>query len=256
MKNLSIVFLTSLVLIFACKKSGNNSVSNNFPGSAETKSQYDNTSFGVYKGVILGSTGTIVIKINNGDNIIKAYLSISGTKDTLSTTQQVVSGQAINNLALTGKISSFSFSAYANGDSVKITNLAITGHPGSIALVTHENSSQQVFCYEGSFTGTQSGNICFIQKGNPYASLTGEILTFFIAKTSDNVLLQGQGLYDRSDTIKYPHYFYSLSSSFEYISGHGKFSGANYDVFSGTWSSYIFPTATGYNGTFSCNRTY
>ena len=61
--------MVSLLVIYAtlfltCQKSAHNSETNNgndngLPTSAETKPQYDNTSFGVYKGVVIGSSGIL-----------------------------------------------------------------------------------------------------------------------------------------------------------------------------------------------------
>jgi len=68
------VYLSVLVVIlFACNKSDTDNNGNNvgLSTSPETKPQYNNTVFGVYKGVIIGSSGTIIFKINNGDNVVK-----------------------------------------------------------------------------------------------------------------------------------------------------------------------------------------
>lgn len=260
MKKLSYLFVAGLILLISCKKSGNDSTSNGFPQSAETKPQYDNTSLGVYKGVVVGSTGTIIIKINNGDNIVKAYLSITNSKDTLSTSQQVVLGQAITNLKFTGRISSFNLIAKSNGDSAEIANLTISGHPGATAIVIHENSNQQVFCYEGTFTGGRSGNICFMQTGKPYDNTTGQYLMRYLAKTSDNLILMGRGLYDMtSDTARNTHYFTGENVPpvpYVYFAGKGKFEGSSFDRFSGYWTSYTHPAGVAHRGDFSCSRTY
>jgi len=260
MKKSSYFFVTVLMLIVACKKSETKTASNNFPQSAETKPQYDNTSFGVYKAVIVGSTGTIIIKIKNGDNNIKAYLSITNSKDTLSTSQQVIAGQAITNLKFVGRISSFNLNADANGDNVEITALSIVGHPGAVAIAVHENSNQQVFCYEGTFTGERTGNICFIQTGKPYDK-PGDYLMKYLAKSSDNMILVGQGLYDNtSDTSSNTHYFTGGTltvppAPYLYFAGKGKFTGSNFSNFSGYWTSYNLSTG-GNRGNFSCVRTY
>ena len=40
--------------------------------SKETTAEFDNSNYGLYKGVIVGSSGTIKIEVNNGSGIIKA----------------------------------------------------------------------------------------------------------------------------------------------------------------------------------------
>ena len=60
---LKIIFSFTLLLpliLVSCKKSETKPVDSEFPSAAETKPQYNNTTFGVYKGVIIGSVGTIV----------------------------------------------------------------------------------------------------------------------------------------------------------------------------------------------------
>lgn len=61
MKNTILFLLFSTILIFSCSKL-DDKTSNQFPTNAETKPQCDNTSFGVYKGVIIGSSGYIVFE--------------------------------------------------------------------------------------------------------------------------------------------------------------------------------------------------
>jgi len=251
----ALFLFTSLLLFYACKKQGHESAPDGLPASAETKPQFNNTSFGVYKGVVIGSTGTIVVRINNGDNLIKAFLNITNTKDTLSTTQQVLAGQSISGLTFTGRVSAFNFSADANGNNVEITDLVIAGHPGASAIAVHENSTDQVYCYEGTFTGERTGNICFIRSG-PLNEKPGYYSMKYLAKqTADDLLLTGIGQPDIPDTTSYTHYFTGstlTADPYLYFAGKGKFTGNN---FSGYWTSYN-QTAGGNRGNFNCTRTY
>lgn len=249
-KVFSIVFALTIVFI-ACKKSNTNPPDNDLPKSAETKSQYNNTSFGVYKGVTIGSTGTIVLRINNGDTIVKAYLSINNIKDTLSTTQQLTAGQPITNLLLTGRFSSMTFSANADGSNAILNNLSITGHPNAIALLIHENSTQQVMCYEGTFNGGLTGNVCFIKFGSNNNNNT-PILKHIARISNDPLVSMGVGIYLLSDTGVYTHGFYETGTTVRTFNGRGRFSG---NTFEGLWTAW-WPAAGGNQGSFTCNRTY
>jgi hypothetical protein len=249
------VLFLFLIFITGCTKSDSDNTPDNLPKSADTKPQYNNTNFGFYKGVVIGSTGTIVIRINNGDNIIKAYLSISGTKDTLSTTQSFTAGQAIVNALFTGNLSSFSFSADADGSNARINNLSITGHPGAEALIVHENSNLQVYCYEGSFTGDYTGTISFVRIGNYQDNINNPLPLRYLARFNiDNFCINGRGQYDVDTSGTYSHYFYETTpgGTIRNLAGRGKFNG---NIFSGAWTSW-WPAVGGKNGTFSCNRTY
>ncbi|MBI5371520.1 MAG: hypothetical protein HZA79_05780 [Sphingobacteriales bacterium] len=243
--------LIALALIgSACKKTKTESSSGGLPVSPETKPQYNNTSFGVYKGVVVGSTGTIVIRINNGDTIVKAYLSIGNNKDTLSANQPVIAGQPILDLDFTGRISSMTLSANADGSNAQVTSLTITGHPNAGALVVHENSTQQVLCYEGTFSGDLNGTICFVKVGTLIRS---EPVNFLAKVPADTFFLKGNCV-PETDTLRtHTHYMYDLGNPVRTFSGYPTFSNTNV---TGPWVSYFPPTNTTFRGTINCTRTY
>ncbi|MBL7740391.1 MAG: hypothetical protein JNK14_14335 [Chitinophagaceae bacterium] len=248
-KLVSLIIALTLVAI-ACKKTKTDPPPDGFPTSAETKPQYNNTSFGVYKGIIVGSTGTVVLRINNGDTIVKGYLSIGSVKDTLSTTQQLVAGQPILSLNFSGRISSFTLSANADGSNAQITNLNIAGHPNAKALVVHENSTQQVLCYEGTISGDLNGAICFVKTGTPIRS---EPVSFLAKISSDTFFLKGNCI-PETDTLRtHTHYMYDLGNPVRTFSGYPTFSNTNV---TGSWVSFFPPTGTTFRGTINCIRTY
>jgi hypothetical protein len=152
-----IFILFAVLLIAGCNKktADNNTTPVTYVG--ETKPQFDNTAFGVYKCIVVGSSGTIKLVINNGDNIVKAYLDMNDLKDTLTCSQQFTTGHAITNALFVGSRSSMTFSAGANGQDPSIVNIAIDGHTNVSGAIVHELSTQQVFCYEGTYSGGSSG---------------------------------------------------------------------------------------------------
>lgn len=158
MTRVSLSAITAFLLfLLSCSKDKEPS---NLPISdnPEAKVAYDNNSFGVYKGVIIGSTGIIKLVINNGDNLVRAYITIDEhTKDTLTSTAPFTSGQAITNASFTGRISTMTFSVNANGTNPNIVSITIQGHSNVTGLLLKETSTQIVRCYEGTYTGHNSG---------------------------------------------------------------------------------------------------
>lgn len=234
----------------ACKKSDTKTPEDNYPAVAETKPQYNNTSFGVYKGVVIGSVGTIIFRINNGDGIVKGYLNIDNQKDTLSTSQSVTAGQPLVNLVFTGRFSSMTLSADADGSNAVISNLVITGHPNARALIFHENSTQPLLCYGGTFSGDLNGTICFVKTGSAIRSEP----VYFLAKASvDTFFLRGNAVPETDTARTHTHYMYDLGNPVRTFSGYPTFSST---AVTGPWVSYYPPTASTLRGTISCVRTY
>jgi hypothetical protein len=247
MKNTLFILCLLVCSLLACKKSKTDSTDNTLPKEAETKSQFNNTSFGVYKGVIVGSSGTIVFRINNGDNIVKGYLSIDNVKDTLSTTQQLTAGQPIVNVNFVGRLSSMTLSANADGSNAEITNISIVGHNYVKAFLAHENSNLQIMCYEGKFTGDLTGIMNVVKIGSDNNSAPLHLLEKI---DLDTFIYKGNGIPD-IDTSGNTHYFHDTGNPYRTFGGKGKLAG---NTFSGSWSSWT-PNGT-YQGLFMCNRTY
>jgi len=256
MKSIFYLSAISILLLISCTKPGSESADDKhppgLPTSPETKRQYDNTTSGVYKGVVLGSSGIIILKINNGDNSIKGYLTIDGQKDTLSASQTISSGQPISNLLFKGTFSSMALSANADGTNAQISNLAISGHPNAGAIIVHENSTEQVMLYEGSFSGDINGRINFVRVGTGGSYQQGN----YIAKVStDNYYIQGvtmpEGPTDTA-TLKYNFYMTDKGGYDRGLTGN-----INIDLFkvTGTFVSYVHLVGT-YRGTVNAVRKY
>jgi hypothetical protein len=248
MKRLILTLAVTAICFCACKKSNSDNPQNNgLPTAAETKPQFNNTSFGVYKGVIIGSSGTIIFRINNGDNIVKGYLTIDSQKDTLSTTATLVAGQPISNVLFVGRISSMRISANANGSNAMLSNIQINGHNNVTGFIIHENSNKQVLCYEGTFTGGASGVINATRVG-----LNNNDTTFILSKVqsvNDTTLYRGFGG-TVNDTARVNLYLPGGGSPQFQITGMYNTGNFNPNTFNGTWSG-----AYG-NGQFTSQRTY
>jgi hypothetical protein len=150
------VALSFLVLLFAsCSKKNNGGNNSNLSNTPTAKATYDNSNFGIYKGVFVGSTGNAVINVNN-DNTLTAELKIDGNTSTYTSTQTVTQNQASTINFVSGS-NSFTFSTSATGGNPVISNINIPGHPYSGMSVIKEKSDLLVRCYEGTFTSSGSG---------------------------------------------------------------------------------------------------
>ena len=179
MKKLIILF-TVLSALFACSKSGNELSADDFPSAPHALPAYDNTSFGVYKGIFMGTPGSFQLNIKNGNDIAEGYVFINNNiVDTLKTTHTFVSGAAIDNANFAGRTYSFNFSADANGNNVTISSVNVIGISNPQAYAIHELSYSQVLCFEGRFNGDDRGIFkCMAMnaliKGYAISDLSGE----------------------------------------------------------------------------------
>jgi len=250
-KRIIIIFAIAFSL-FACNKKTNTEKNDNenvLATAPETKPQYDNTTFGVYKGVIVGSSGYIVFRINNGDNIVKGYLTMDNQRDTLSTTFTIVPGQPLSNILFIGKISSMRVSANADGSNASLSNIQINGHNNVTGFIAHEKSTRQVLCYEGTFSGGASGIINATRVGLSSNSDSTYILAK-VQSVNDTTLYRGYGAMRRDTTVTI--YLMDPGNNTAQFKVDGIFNTGNYNpnTFNGTWTG-------GYgNGNFTTKRTY
>jgi hypothetical protein len=215
--------------------------------STETTAEFDNSSFGLYKGVIVGSTGNIKIEINNGNNTAKAYISIDGQNDELTTTYTFANGQAIVNAAFNGTLSNFTFSVDADGKNPVIANINIEGHSNVDASVFKETSVNVASAYEGTLIGgnNASGTINVVRNNNSFSAIS--------ANHNDggkSVILNGtinaDGSFSASKTVE--NYHPGLNVMFNVS---GTFNG---NQVSGTWNNSWGEGETN-SGTFSGQKT-
>lgn len=126
----------------------------------EAKAANDNTSKGIYKGIIIGSSGTIKFDLANGDSTIKAYMTIDGTSVTLTASVKWVSGSSYVS-AFTGTMNgspvSITFSVNPDGTNPTVTSSSIPGHANATLEIAKETSASLLKCYEGTYKSIAKG---------------------------------------------------------------------------------------------------
>ena len=161
MKKIILVLLIG-VLTFSC--SSDSTSSSSLSNTPEAKAMYDSSNYGIYKGVFVGSSGSVYININN-DGTIFATLVIDGTTFNYTTTESATLNSIISGLTFTNGSSSFDFNVDASGNFATITNITINGHPNANMSVTKEFSDTLVKCYIGSYSGDDTGVFNLIVSG-------------------------------------------------------------------------------------------
>lgn len=230
----SILSVLSISLVISCSKNDSaESSSVNLAQFPSAKSQYDQSNFGIYKGVFIGSSGTIILDISNNVNSFTATLIIDGVTHNFITNQTIQQNQTTTINFIEGN-NSFTFTVSANGSNPNITNLIINGHPNAALLVVKETSTVLIKCFEGTFSGTYSGTFNAIIYGNIIKAIT--------RATSDVAIVTADGTVNNNQINAAG----SASNGAVFV---GNLSG---NTFSGTWSR----TSDNANGTFTGGRTY
>lgn len=114
----------------------------------------DGSTKGIYKGVVVGSTGTISINIQNGSNTITATMVLDGVSTLLTSTVSPANGQ--NYIApftgtLNGSPISITFSVGLSGTTPTITSSNIPGHPNAVFQIYKESSTSLVEAFVGTY---------------------------------------------------------------------------------------------------------
>lgn len=152
MKKYLSLFIIGFLLISCSSDSSGPALSD----TPQAKVEFDNSNFGIYKGVFLGSSGTVLININN-EGFLEANLTIGGSTSTYTSTETATLNSAIAGLTFTNGSNSFDFSVTANGGNPTVSNINISGHPNATIKVLKEFHNVLAKAYLGSFGGDDSG---------------------------------------------------------------------------------------------------
>lgn len=155
----------------------------------EAKAEHDASSAGVYKGVVVGSSGTLVIYVHNVGTEVKAILNFDGSQATLTSESFSTwkPGQPIKNAKFTGTINGKKadvvFSVDSTGKKPTI-EVIIPGH-NVLGALYKETSTTLVKSYEGVYTGDRTGPFNMTFYGDKVAIITNS-KTFVIMDTMMN----------------------------------------------------------------------
>lgn len=159
------IFLFSFIIITAllgsCKKDGAKTDSYTCATCKTTPDALaanDASSKGVYKGVVVGSTGTIRFDVLNGNTNITATMVIDGT--TVNLTSNIAWASGVSYVApftgtLNGSAVSITFNVDGNGGNPVVTSSNIPGHPGASFSLLKESSTSLIESFEGTYSSTK-----------------------------------------------------------------------------------------------------
>lgn len=191
MKNF-ILLLVFTITLSSCSKDDNNSSpapEDSLSTSPEAKVEYDANNYGVYKGIFVGSSGTVYVNINNSGSV-SARMVIDGIATAFTTAESVTMGQEISGLTFSNGSSSFDFNVLADGENPSIDNINMSGHPNAAVQMFKEYSFAQIKCYLGTFIGSQSGVFNIATTADGYAlglaAPTGDPNAIYLDGTIEN----------------------------------------------------------------------
>lgn len=127
---------------------------------------HDSSIKGMYKGIFVGSTGSISINIQNGVNTITVLLVIDDISIALTSAVEVVEGEpyvAPFTGIYNGQPIAITFSVGIGGSSPTMISSDIPGHPNAVFVVVKETSTSLIEAFEGTYaTGNETGTFNII----------------------------------------------------------------------------------------------
>ncbi len=161
-------FLTIAALAFLTFSCSDDDESNgpNLSDNPEAIAAHDDSAMGIYKGVFVGSSGTVHLNLNNDeDNVLEATMVIDGTEYNFTTTETITDGQMVEDLTFTNGNMSFDFYAGADGSGAELYNINFPSHPNATVIILKEYSDDQVEVFTGTYSGDDSGVFNLIFQG-------------------------------------------------------------------------------------------
>lgn len=188
-KTLFFIALIAVQFIMGCKKKESETKIENAytcstcKATAEAKAEFNTSNKGVYKGVMVGSSGIIVFDVLNSGSVISANITVDNQTAILTSTTNPVVGETFTSSftgVLNGQNISLNFTVNANGSNPVISSINIPGHLNAVFLLFKETSDNQIIGFEGTTDGVkdsgakQSGqlNLVASTKTNTWSALS------------------------------------------------------------------------------------
>ena len=188
-----LVLLIAGIFFTACSSDSSTPTGPTLSDTPTAKIQFNDTNFGVYKGILVGPTGLITLNIKN-DGFLNATVVLDGITYLFTSEGSVTEGQAINDLVFNNGDMSFAVSISADGTEVNETAISLPGYPSADMLMTKEYSDAQVTCYQGAYSGDAIGDFNFLAIGtNVYGLSLGSdgLNNFYIQGSRSGNSLSG-----------------------------------------------------------------
>lgn len=115
----------------------------------------DNSAKGVYKGIGVGSSGTLFIDIQNGSTTITGTMTLDGISASLTSNVSYVDGEpyvAPFTGTYDGQPVTITFSVAMGGGAPTVISSDIPGHPNAVFSVYKETSSSLIEAFEGTYS--------------------------------------------------------------------------------------------------------
>ncbi|MBU3682346.1 MAG: hypothetical protein FGM16_10470 [Flavobacterium sp.] len=164
MKKLLLLLFAGLIFT-ACSSDSNTPAGPTLSDTPTAKIQFNDTNFGIYKGIIVGPSGVITLNIKN-DGFLNATVVLDGESYLFTSEGTVTEGLDITDLVFTNGDKSFAVSVSANGTNITETAISFPGYPSADMLLTKEYSDAQVTCYQGTYSGDATGVFNFLAIGD------------------------------------------------------------------------------------------
>lgn len=262
MKKCLFTAFAAVCFLPACKKDSSPDSFHSKPYSptvaSEAIAKYDASNFGIYKGVVINaqdSSAAFRININNNRSYsYTSYYKDDLYKDSLIRYKTGVGGinfpQAVDTSSLAENVQTYAafaswrigvgpiveFGVQANGSS-PVMDVQLNNNATLTALMK-EKSNRQVYCFEGSYNGSDSGSIAFVATADSIVMLRASTWNPQFFKNTGAVVSGNNFVLNQQDDIS--------GNNFE-------FKGTmNLSSFSGTWTKSSAPNVIGH---FTVRRT-
>jgi uncharacterized protein with FMN-binding domain len=135
---------------------------------------------GIYKGLVIGSSGTLKINMANNGSTIDAVLVLDDETIELTTeaTYDVANGFD-GHFFNTAEEIEIGFYVSGDGSEAYVYYMDIPGHPDAIIEVAKEKSNALVKVFEGEYTGSASGAFNMLVQNSEWEVVTNDGFYFY-----------------------------------------------------------------------------
>lgn len=156
---LAVVLFGISIITFSCSKSDSSTpyTCSTCHSAPDALAANDASAKGIYKGIEVGSSGTLSINIQNGSSTITGTLVLDGITAALTSSVTYNAGQAY--LApftgtYNGSAVTITFSVGLGGGTPTVVSSNIPGHPNATFTLYKETSTSLIEAFEGTYSKT------------------------------------------------------------------------------------------------------